>query len=78
MRSTTILALTAKHSVKLAPSDTIQSDRGALGERGGAKPGRHCPVGGDLVGGDGWARQGLQGGQEKTHWDLGRVHLLTL
>lgn len=64
--TTTTPVLTAEHSVKFSPSNTVQSDGGALGEDGGAKPGRHRFVGGHLVGGDGRPRQGLQGRQNQT------------
>lgn len=76
LRSTTTPVLTTEHSVELTPSNAVQSDGGALGEGGGAKPGWHCSVGGHLVGGDGRPRQRLQRGQEETSWDLGRAHFL--
>lgn len=53
--------------MKFSSSNAVQADGGALGESGGAKPCRHCFVGGHLVGGDGWP---LQRGQDKAHWDL--------
>ena len=52
--------------MELVSSEAVQSDGGALGEGGGAEPGRHGSVGGHLVGGDGRPRQGLQRGQEET------------
>ena len=48
--------------MQLASSQAVQSDWGALGEGGGAEPGRHGPVGGNLVGGDWGPGQGLGGG----------------
>ena len=58
--------------MELVSSEAVQSDGGALGEGGGAEPGRHGSVGGHLVGRNWRPRQGLQGGRERGErpWDL--------
>lgn len=71
--------------MELTASNTVQSDGSALGEGGGAKPGRHCSVGGNLVGGDGRPRQGLQrrdkkhpGFRKNSHSQAFTTYLVTM